>query len=299
MRGGCRRKPQGRWHLGACSLPPAHITLCLCRRKVSLLLPGTPKCCRACAAASTASKGKLPRGLFPSPSLSHLSEQGDSLDLGTYLCKCNVVLRAWFLIAACTPTVAPALLPPSKLEGDRGWGGEESGVGHEDGPRLTRSCRGAAEAALPPPQMQQRNGRSVHGPPRARAYPLFWNTFALGGITPNWLNWEGGYFLLKSEPGNKNATRKTIYLQPCSCQDPARLILAAGSPCLGVSRELWASGSNRLFPFKAGAAAAGGSGEMHLSWVTCPGAQLRSSAEQNRTAPAGAFKSLFISAITC
>lgn len=140
-------------------------------------------------------------------------------------------------------------------------------------------------AALLPPREQRRDGRSVHGTPDAHAYPLFWNTFMLERITPNQLNWEEGYLLLKSKTRNKNTTHKTIYLQPCSCQDSARLTLTTNFPHVSVSREIWMSRGNCLFSFKAGAVAgAAGSEEMLLSCETCPAAELWSSSEQNRAA---------------
>lgn len=107
--------------------------------------------------------------------------------------------------------------------------------------------------ALPPPQQQWRDGKSVCGAPGAPLI-LFWNTFTLERITPSWLSWEGGYLLLKSKTRNKNTTRRTIYLQPCSCQDSARLPLVAAFPGARVSREVWLSVGDCLFPLEAGAA---------------------------------------------
>lgn len=132
---------------------------------------------------------------------------------------------------------------------------------------------------------ERRDGRSVHGTPEAHAYPLFWKTFTLERITPNWLSWKEGYLLLKSKTRNKNTACKTIYLQPCSCQDSARLTLTTNFPCLSVSREIWMSSGNCLFPSKAGAVVGvAGSEEMLLSCETCPAAELWSSGEQNCTA---------------
>lgn len=121
---------------------------------------------------------------------------------------------------------------------------------------------GAGQGAAPVPLgQQQRGGRSVHGTSGAHAHPLLWNTFTLEGITPNWLNWEEGYFLLKSKTRNKTTTRKTVYLQPCSCQDSARVILTTNFPRISVSRKIWMNRSSCLFPFKVGAVV----GEMLLS----------------------------------